>query len=131
MTIITSTEITEEIRRTNVRELAGISTATFTNDELDEKIENADEVARTYFDAQGVALDGSEDYFRNLVTVANLFCSALIRQGIAGQENISVAKEQILLYKSIVNAQHQREPEQGELHVAKTQGINKKSGDFT
>ena len=130
MTIISSAEITEEIRRTNVRELAGISTATFTDDQLDAKIENADEVAKTYLSVQEKTLDGTEDYFRNLVTIANLICSVFIRQGIAGQENAAIAKEQIAMYESIVAAQNQRKPEQGQLHATRTSGINSKSGDF-
>ena len=130
MAIISSTDITAATRRSNIRELAGISDVTFTDDDLDLKIENADEIARTYFGVQGVTLDGDEEYFRNLITVANLICSNLIRHGIGGQENISVAKEQMALYKSIVAAQNRHEPEQGVRTAQKTRGINNQTGDF-
>lgn len=129
MAIISSDVITEEIRRKTIRELADISSATFDNDELDARIENADQISKTYFNANS-ELTGEEDYFRNLITVSNLITSVLIRQGLGGGDNIAVAKDQTVMYRSIVNAQNKKEPEQGQEIMTKTAGINNRAGTF-
>lgn len=131
MAILTSTAITEDDRRDTVREYAGISDSAYEDADLDRKIETADEIARTYFGAQGAALDGTEDFFANLVTVSNLLASIAIREGIGGSDNIAVVKEQSVRYRSIVSAQNRREPEQGIREAIKTRGINSGAGPFT
>ncbi|MCY4490447.1 MAG: hypothetical protein OXC46_03170 [Thaumarchaeota archaeon] len=123
--MLTSADITDADRRRNVRELADISDATFTDVEIDFRIKNADAVALSYFqviDADG--LDGTEPFFRNLVTVSNLIASVLIRQGLGGIDNTSVAKEQAMMYRSIVSAHNKKEPSQSVEGIGKTGGIN-------
>ena len=126
--MITSPEITADERRRNVRDLADISEATFTDIELDHRIENADSVALSYFEISEA--DGTEPYFRNLITVANLIASTLIRQGLGGIDNTSVAKEQGIMYRSIVSAYNKKEPEQSGNSIGKTGGINNGTGTF-
>ena len=123
--MITSAEITDTDRRHNVRELADISVATFTDDEINNRIENADSVALAYFQVESVdGLDGSEPFFRNLITVSNLIASVLIRQGLGGVDNTTVAKEQGIMYRSIVSAHNKKEPSQSVEGIGKTGGIN-------
>ena len=130
MPIIHSNDIPESLRRDTIRDLADITSSTMDDDTLDEKIKSWDEVARTYFGVQQIDLSGTEPYFRNLVTVSNLLTSVAIRQGLGGSMNISVAKEQITQYMSIVSAQNRKAPEQGEAAIKKTSGINNMAGTF-
>lgn len=129
MAIISSDIITEDTRRKTVRELAAISSVTYDDDELDARIENADQISKTYFNVS-TELTGDEPFFRNLITVSNLITSVLIRQSIGGSDNTAVAKDQAMLYKSIVNAQNQKEPEQGGQILERTAGINNRAGTF-
>ena len=123
--MLTSVDITDTERRRNVRELADISEATFTDTEIDFRIENADSVALTYFQvSEADGLDGSEPFFRNLITVSNLIASVLIRQGLGGIDNTTVAKEQGIMYRSIVSAYNKKEPSQSVEGIGKTGGIN-------
>ena len=122
MAILTSDTITVDIRRRSVRTLADITSVTMNDATLDEKIEPWDEVARTYFQVQGQTLDGSEAYFKNLITVSDLLTSIAIRQSIGGRDNIDVAKDQTTLFKSIVNSQNKKEMEQGANLIKKTAG---------
>ena len=123
--MLTSVDITDTERRRNVRELADISEATFTDTEIDFRIENADSVALTYFQvSEADGLDGSEPFFRNLITVSNLIASVLIRQGLGGIDNTTVAKEQGIMYRSIVSAHNKKEPSQSVEGIGKTGGIN-------
>ena len=131
MAILHSTEITQDSRRTIIRELANISAAKYSDDELDSRIENWDEVSRTYFQAQGLDLDGTENYYHNLITVSNLLTSIAILNGIGGSDNLARLKEQTTLFKSIVAAQNRKEVEQNEFTTMKTNGINgSKRGTF-
>ena len=131
--MITSPDTTEDDRRDAVRELAGISTRVLGNADLDRKINTADDTARTYFSAQGTVLTGAEPYFRNLINVANLYASIAIREGIGGQENVSVAKDQGIRARSIVSAQNKTEPAQAVLNVDRTPGFGSADnrGTFT
>ena len=122
--MLVSAEITAEERRNNVRDLADISLATFTDTELDYRIKNADDVALSYFQVSADDLTGNEPYFRNLITVANLIASTLIRQGLGGIDNTTVAKEQGIMYRSIVSAYNKKEPSQSVEGIGKTGGIN-------
>ena len=120
------------MRRTHVRELADITDVTIGDASLDARIDAWDEAAKTYFQVQGQTLDGTEDYFRNLITVSNLLTSSAIRQSIGGRDNIDVARDQKDLAKSLISAQNSKEPEQGEDIIHKTAGIGDvtKQGEF-
>ena len=97
--MLTSPEITAEIRRKTIRDLADISAATFVDDDIDARVENADAIALTYFQvADPAALTGDEPFFRNMITVSNLITSALIRQGLGGIDNTRVAKHLSLIH---------------------------------
>lgn len=130
MEIISSSDMAKNQRRRIIRDLANITIHTYDNDSLDSRIKNWDEIARTYFRVQGVTLTGDEIYFHNLITVSNLLTSIAIRESLGGNENLAVAKEQTILYRSIVNAQNKKEPEQGLNSISKTNGINNQSGTF-
>ena len=124
-------DITEKDRYAAVRELAGITSITMSDQILTRKINTSDAAARSYFGTATRTYDGSEPEFQNVVTVSNLLCSALIRQGIGGSENISAASEQISLAKSLVEATNQIAPEQGADVANKTSGIGGyKRGSF-
>ena len=130
MVIISSEQITEDQRRANIRELANISPLKFSDDELDLKIENWDAVTKSYFNVEGQELTGVETFFRNFITVSNLLTSIAILNGIGGSDNLARLKEQTALYRSIINAQNQKEPEQSTNKIIQTFGINNKSGTF-
>ena len=130
--VITTTTVTIEQRRKHVRDLADITSVTINDADLDDRIDNWDEVAKTYFQVQHITLDGTESYFRNLLTVAGLLASVAIRQPIGGRDNIDIAKDQKELAKSIVNAQNVKEAEQGTEILIKTSGVDTANdrGDF-
>ena len=124
MTILTSDAITADNRRARIRELADITSVTINDGTLDERIEYWDEVAKTYFQLQGQTPDPAADYFRNLITVANLLTSVSIRQSLGGTDNMLIAKDQTTLWRSIINAQNEREAEMGEFKIIRTAGGN-------
>ena len=130
--VITTSTVTIEQRRKHVRDLADITSVTINDADLDDRIDNWDEVAKTYFQVQHLTLDGTESYFRNLLTVAGLLASVAIRQSIGGRDNIDIAKDQKELAKSIVNAQNDKEAEQGTEILIKTSGVDTVNdrGDF-
>lgn len=130
--MITSSTIPEEDRRTAVRELSHISSASYADAALDRKIEDWDDTALAYFGAQGVTLTGDELYFKSLIKVANLLTAIAILAAIGTIESIATAKEYATLYRSIVKAQHKREPEQNAYHLEVTRGIDRYEprGDF-
>ena len=130
MTIIISDDIDEAKRRADIRELANISSLKFSDDQLDSRITNWDQVAKSYFSVQGLELIGNEPYLTNLITISNLLTSIAILNGIGGPENLARSKEQMTLYRSILSAQNQREPEQGTFKIVQTNGINNKEGTF-
>ena len=129
--MITSTTITQAKRRAAVRELSKTSTASYADADIDDKIDRWDDVARSYFGAQDVALDGTEKYFTNLVTGANMLAAAAILVGIGSRETLDQGREYRTMFKDLVKAQHGHVPEQHEYNFVKTAGnTDSMQGDF-
>ena len=129
--MITSTDITQDKRRAAVRELSQTTAASYADLDIDNKINRWDDVARSYFDVQGVELDGTELYFQNLVTGANTLAAAAILVGIGTDKAVNQAREYRAMFKDLVKAQHGRAPEQHGYGFRKTSGnTDSIQGDF-
>ena len=131
MAIITGAGITEADRRDSVRELADVTVAIYPDDDIDRRLENYDAVARQHFGVPAAhVIDGTEEYFRPLIVVANYLCAINIRQGIAGEDNVRVITDMIRIYKDVVASYHRQTPEQITPAVFKSGGIGGESGAF-
>ena len=129
--MITSAAITQAKRQAAVRELSKTTAASYADDALNDKIGRWDDVARSYFGAQGVTLDGTESYFDNLVTGSNMLAAAAILVGIGSREAIDQAREYRAMFKDLVRAQHGHVPEQHGYTFLKTAGnTDSMQGDF-
>ena len=99
------TGITEADRRERVRELANITVKSYTDNKLDKKILNADEIVQSLY--QGA------DTTRNVITVSNLYAARLILTGIAQDgkydAQITALKE---MAEKIIEADNDIAPEQ-------------------
>ena len=129
MAVITSTEISASERYTRVRNLAGVSTQSYTDTMTKDVIENADAIARSYFTADDTLPTGSG--LLRLITVSNLIASTLIRSGIdGGADNESAIRHQTTQYMDIVKAHNSRHTSQNKQVVMTATGINRAGGTF-
>ena len=125
--VLAGGDVSAADRRGAVRELAGVSPATFDDAAIDRKTENWDAAALAYFDDPPTP--EAQPFFRLIVNVSNLLTAAAIRQGIGGDGNTRTAEAQVALAKSLVSAHNRREPEQARQAVARTRGIGRFRGE--
>ena len=127
MAVLSGGDVSAADRRRVVQELSGISPSLFTDDELDQKIENWDAASLAYFG--GPADPAATSYFRLILNVANLLAAAAVRQGIGGDTNVRTADAHIALAKSLVGAHNRREPEQSAQTMTTAGGIGRYSSE--
>ena len=116
------TGITAQDRRDSVRELADISTKSYNDSQLDRKIENADEIAKTLLQRSTADAD--------LINVSNIQTALLIKAGIADSENNESVRELRETSKRLVQSANGSAPEQTAEYTGSTNGIlTKNEGD--
>ena len=128
--MIVAPGVTAADRRKAIRALANVSDITETDDLLDARVAQWDEVARAYFGAPDGDIS-DKPYLRNLITFSNLETAASILNSLGGNDNINAAKEHRAAAKAIVAAEHNKAEEQGDQFISTTAGISgQQRGDF-
>ena len=127
MAILSTTDITESTRRNNIRELAGITPAAYSDIELDAKIENADAIALALFNTTTIPADNA----RNFLTIANINAAILLLLGLPENDaQPDRIRELRMTAERIQKAINQTAPAQNSVYFVERDAIAAGQGDI-
>ena len=112
--MLVTTEITAAQRRTAVRNHADVTAATLPDAELDAKILNGDDLAKTWLQQ-----DTPE---RTLIILSNLLTAWLICSGIGGAENNERNRQLKDMAMKIVEIENEKGAAQNKTTITRTSG---------
>ena len=127
MAILSTTDITESTRRNNIRELAGITPASYSDIELDAKIENADAIALALFNTTTIPAGNA----RNFLTIANINAAILLLLGLPEKDaQPDRIRELRMTAERIQKAINQTAPAQNSVYFVERDAIAAGQGDI-
>ena len=116
--MLTNSDMNAADRRIYTRDLANISMNTYTDAQLDKKLESGDDIMKPLYSS-----DGSNPT-NNQILVSNMITACIILKGIGGLDNLESAKKIKMTYNDIVKSDMGTNDAQDTVFSRKTTGVS-------